>query len=266
MNGEGILKTSLLVLLLAIFGLNEGYSQKWKFRRYEIGAGIGTMQMFADIGGTASEKNWFGIKDINISETNLTLSGNVRYKINPFTSVRVNLNYGKGQGSDVDSRNVRGRSYKLSLYEFSGQYEYYFLKEDKRYRSAAIYSKRGMINNYNSFSAYVYAGLGATLTSSTHADAEVFPIDDYRPGINIAPVLLGGIGLKYIIDDRTYINGDLGYRYGLNDYLEGYKQTQSSKFNDLYYYLSISFNYRLKTSRRNIPEFLDRRSNHYYRR
>lgn len=264
MKGAAVYKIIGIACILAL-SISDTFGQRWKLRRYEVGAGIGTMQMFADIGGTANQNNWFGLRDINFKETNLAASGNIRYKASPFMSVRMNFNYGRGQGSDADSRNDRGRSYKLSLYEVSGQYEYYFIKEDKMYRSAAVYNKKGMLNNYNSFCAYVHLGGGVVITNSKHGEAVIQDFDDYKPGINVAPVVSFGIGIKYILDDRKYINGDLGYRYGLNDYLEGYKQTISSKFNDVYYYMSISLNYRLKTSRRNIPTFLDRRSNRYYR-
>ncbi len=265
MKGATVNKSIIGIALLVFVGISDVTGQRWKLRRYEIGAGIGTMQVFGDIGGTPNQNNWFGLRDISFKETNLAASGNIRYKANPYMSVRVNFNYGKGQGTDEGSRNDRGRSYKLSLFELSGQYEYYFIREDKMYRSAAVYNKRGMLNNYNTFSAYAFLGGGVAISNSKHGDAVVLDIDDYRPGTNIAPVISFGIGVKYIIDDRTYINGDLGYRYSLTDYLEGYKQTQYSKFNDVYYYLSISLNYRLKTSRRNIPVFLDRRSNRRYR-
>jgi hypothetical protein len=259
MKGAAVYKIFIILVVLFAFSFTDSFGQRWKFRRYEIGAGIGTMQMFADIGGTANQNNWFGLRDISFRETNLTASGNIRYKISPLMSFRTNINYGRGQGTDEGSRNDRGRSYKLSLYEISGQYEYYFLKEDKKYRSSAVYNRRGMLNNYNSFCAYLYLGGGIAITNSTHGEAEVVEYDNYKPGINVSPVVLFGVGVKYIIDDQKYINGDLGYRYGITDYLEGYKQTQGSKFNDVYYYISISFNYRLKTSRRNIPAFLDRK-------
>lgn len=265
MKGAAVNKFFFIIVVLLVISFTDVNGQRWKFRRYEIGAGIGTMQMFADIGGTANQNNWFGLRDINFSETNLAVSGNIRYKMSPTVSVRTNINYGKGQGSDADSRNDRGRSYKLTLYEFSGQCEYYFLKEDKMYRSSAVYNRRGMLNNYNSFGAYLYLGGGISITNSTHGEAAILEFDDYRSGTNISPVISVGVGVKYIIDDHKHINGDLGYRYGITDYLEGYKQTRGSKYNDVYYYISISFNYRLKTTRRNIPAFLDRRGGRYRR-
>lgn len=253
-----------LFLLMLISGLCQEsmFAQRWKLKRYEVGGGIGAMQLFGDIGGTASESNWFGLKDISIDEMSYAAGANARYKITPFVGVRANINYGKGHGDDADSRNDRGRSYQTTLFEFSGQVEYYFLREDKGFRSSAIYTRRGMINNYNSFAAYAFAGLGAAYSISSHADAPMAPYDSYKKN-NIAPVIPFGVGVKYILDESSYINIDLGYRFGLNDYIEGYKQTQASRFTDVYYFLMFSYNYRLKTTRRNLPAFLDSKYRKY---
>ncbi len=253
------------IFAFCIFTIQDASAQRWKLRRYEVGLGVGTMQIFGDIGGTADESNWFGLKDVKFDETNLTFNGIVRYKISPYISIKSNLNYGRGQASDDNTRNDRGRSYKVSLYEFSATGEYYFRPEDKKYRSSALYSRKGMLNNYNTLSSYFFAGIGVAATFSEHGDAAIQPADDYRSGMNLAPVIPFGIGVKYIIDDRLLINGDFGYRYSLTDYIEGYKQTWNSNSNDIYYFLNISLNYRLKTSRRGIPLFMDRKFRKYGR-
>lgn len=238
-------------------------SQRWKLRRYEIGAGFGTCQVFGDIGGTASQENLFGLKDIKLDETKIGVVTHGRYKINPKQAVKVNLNLGFGKGSDIDSRNDRGRSYSTTIIELSGQYEYFFLPEDKQYRSAGIYNRRGMVNNYSALAAYVFGGAGVTYAISSHADAPILPADEYRSGGNIVPVVLLGLGVKYILDDRSFLNAELGYRYGITDFIEGYKQTEASKYNDVYYFLAISYNYRLKTTRRNLPAFMDKKYKRY---
>lgn len=254
----------VLLIVSFIFLLPEGVrAQRWKFRRYEVGLGMGSVQVFGDIGGTASQENWFGLKDIKFDETKLGFVSHARYKMNPKSSIRANLNLGFGKGTDEDSRNDRGRAYNTTLIEFSGQYEYYFLPEDKQYRSAAMYSRRGMVNNYSMLGAYVFAGAGVTYAISSHADAPVGPNDDYRPGGNIVPVIPLGVGVKYILNERNFLNAELGYRIGLTDYIEGFKQTEASKFTDVYYFLTISYYYRLKTTPRNLPSFLDRKYKRY---
>jgi len=257
---KNIIKSLIFIVLLVFLFTSELQAQRWKLRRYEVGAGIGAMQVFGDIGGTASESNWFGLKDISFKESRLAFGGNIRYKITPLYSFRFNVNYGYAKGSDSESRNAgRGYSYKARILEFSGQGEYYFLTEEKSFRSAAMYNRRGMINNYNQLSAYTFIGVGVSRSKSVTSFTDPRPIDDFNPGTRFVLVIPLGVGAKFILDDHLMIDAQLGYRYALSDYLDGYKNINSSRFNDIYYFFLLSVNYRLKTSRRNIPAFLDRR-------
>ena len=252
-----------LLLILLLISSGQLYAQRWKLLRYQVGGGFGTTQIFGDIGGTASQENWFGIKDVKFTETRMVYGAYARYKINTLFSVKANFNYGSGQGEDVGSRNDRGRSYKAKFFEFSGQFEHYFLSEDARHGSAAMFNNRGMINNFSTVSAYTFAGLGATYSMLSHTRGVEYEYDSYKSS-NVAPVLFIGIGAKYVIDDRWFIGAEFGYRWSfLSDYIEGYTQTESSKSNDVYYVLMFTANYRLKTTRRNIPEFIDGRFKKY---
>jgi hypothetical protein len=80
----------------------------------------------------------------------------------------------------------------------------------------------------------------------------------YKSGSNFIPVIPLGVGVKYIIDDAWFINGELAYRYTLSDFVDGYTQTIDSKYNDVYYILTITLGYRLKTTKRNIPAIFDK--------
>lgn len=262
-KNQEILKIILILLVLSCVFVTDSMAQRWKLRRYEVGLGIGSVQVFGDIGGTADKENWFGLKDIKLDETRPAFSLMGRYKVNTFISAKANLNLGFGSGKDAGSRNDRGRSYKTMLIEFSGQAEHYFLVEEKRYRSAAMYNKRGMVNNFSTLSAYTFLGAGVVYARSSHGAAPVLPYDDYQPGAHIAPVIPFGLGAKYVIDDKVFIGAELGYRWPLSDYIEGYKQTISSQHKDVYYFFMLSVNYRLKTTRRNIPAFLDPRYKRY---
>ncbi len=247
------------VFLLGVFLLQPADGQRWKLRRYEVGGGLGISQVFGDIGGTISKDNWYGLKDIRIDETSLAFPVYMRYKLDPVYTLKTNMILAFGHGDDADSRNDRGRSYKTMLFEFSMQGEYYFLAEEKRYRSAAMFNRRGMVNNYMSFSAYAFLGIGGTYArANVTFTQDIDPIKD-----DIKPSTLGvsfpfGLGLKYTIDDRWLVSAELGYRYSLSDYLEGYTQTINSKHNDVYYFLNFCVGYRLETSRRGLPGFLDK--------
>jgi hypothetical protein len=246
----------MAVIVIAL--VEPAVGQRWKLRRYEVGGGIGMTQVFGDIGGTIDQNNWFGLKDIKIDETRMAFPLYVRYRLDPVYCIRVNGLVGFGNGTDADSRNDRGRSYKTMLTELSVQGEYYFIAEERRFRSAAMFNRRGMLNNYMSFNAYGFAGIGGL-----YAHAREIIVPDPAPydvikRNTVGVVIPFGVGLKYIIDDRLLLNAELGYRFPFMDYIEGYQQTQDSKHNDIYYILNVTLGYRLKTSRKGIPEIFDR--------
>ena len=253
------LRISIVIGILFCLILEPVYGQRWKLRRYEVGAGLGAMQVFGDIGGTIDDDNLLGLKDIKFDETHMVIPAYARYKVDPVYSFKANLALGFGSGDDADSKNDRGRSYKTTLGEFSIQAEYYFIPEEKKYKSAAMFNRRGMINNYMSFSAYGFVGIGASYSKAKVTFTEdINPlVDDFKAN-SFGMVIPFGLGVKYIIDDRWLLFGELGYRYTLNDYIDGYTQTQGSKHNDVYYFLSFSVGYRLETTRKGLPGFLDR--------
>jgi hypothetical protein len=256
-----LLRSGLIaILFLVVFADTiSADSQRWKLRRYEIGGGIGMTQVFGDIGGTADKNNLLGLKDIKIDETRMAFALHARYKIDPVYSLKVNAIVGFGHGDDAESRNDRGRAYKTKLFEFSAQGEYYFLGEEKRFRSAAMFNKRGMLNNYSSISAYGFLGIGMVYSNAkvTYSTFDPGPYDMVKNS-NIGAVAPIGLGLKYIIDDRWLVNAELGYRISFTDYIEGFSQTRDSKHKDIYYFLTISVSYRLNTSRRGLPVIFDR--------
>ncbi len=250
-----------LISILVTIASERIAGQQWKMRRYEVGGGLGVTQIFGDIGGTISEENWFGLKDIKIDETRLAIPLYGRYRLNPFYTLKINTALAFGHGDDAESDNDRGRSYKTMLMEFSAQGEYYFIAEERRYKSAAMFNRRGMLNNYMSFSSYLFLGVGGTYSRSqvTYTTRDPGPYDRVKPN-NFTMVVPFGIGLKYTISDRWLAGAELGYRLSISDYIEGFSQTQDSKHNDVYYFLGVSVGYKLITTRRGIPRIFDRQS------
>lgn len=250
----------LLGLFLLTFISVELSAQKYKLRRYEAGFGFGTTQVFGDIGGTADQSNWLGLKDIRIDETKLAGELNLRYKIDPIYSVSFHSVLGFGSGDDADSRNDRGRSYKTMVTEVSVRWEYFLKPEDKTYSSNAVFNKRGMVNNYKTYSLYTFVGLGGIYYNPSLLSQG----DLWKEGYDIASgyshfglVIPVGLGLRYVFDDEWVVGAEVGWRWTSSDFIDGYK-TLSSNNRDVYYFLMLTANYRLKTSRRNIPVFLDR--------
>jgi len=217
-------------------------------------------QVFGDIGGTINEKNWFGLRDIRLDETSMAFPIYGRYRLDPFYTLKVNTTLGFGHGDDLESRNDRGRSYKTMLVEISAQGEYYFIAEERRYKSAAMFNRRGMLNNYMSFSSYLFLGLGGVYSRANVTFTEdMTAVDKIKPN-NFGMVVPFGLGLKYTISDRWLAGAELGYRLSISDYIEGYSQIRDSKHNDVYYFLSVSVGYKLQTTRTGIPSIFEKKS------
>ena len=250
------MKKILLAFVFTTFLITAVDAQRWKLRRYEGILGFGTTNVFGDIGGTADQSNLFGLKDIEIDQTRPSFYAGIRYKIEEDMAVKLNIVYGIGSGSDDGSKNEhRELSFKTTLIESSVQYEYYFLKEDRRLKSSAVFNRRGMINNYAKIAAYAFGGLGGiyfnpSLEGPPSQLAHEWHIVDGYSKFNLTlPV---GLGLKYTIDDQISLGFELGGRYTLSDYLEGFSTT-FSKNNDIYYFTNLTFIYKARTDRRGRP-------------
>jgi hypothetical protein len=248
-----ILPACLLFMILPL------HAQPWKMLRYESTVGIGSTNVYGDLGGAPNAESLLFIRDITFRNTRPSVYGAIRYKIDPKTALKINLIYGYSKTEDfAGSRNENRKFISTSnLIEFSGQYEFYFLQEERRLRSSAMFNRRGMINNYSTIGAYVFAGLGAT-TFWSNLDIERRDIDIYKPGPSVTLSLPIGIGLKYILSDQWLLGWELGYRHTISDFLDGIK-TPSSDNPDVYWISSLNLSYRIPTSRRNIPVFLDRK-------
>jgi opacity protein-like surface antigen len=251
----------LQITLFIIFLAAPAFSQRWKLKRMEAYFGVGSTQVFGDIGGTASASNWFGLKDIKFDETKPAFTLGARYKINPHYSLRLNLGLGFGSGSDIGAKNEsRGFSYKTTVFESTILGEYYFLQEERHRQSAAMYNRRGMINYYSTISAYAFLGTGPVFYSPKfNGIPRGENIDQVTGYSKVGLAFPVGIGLKYLIDENWQFGAELGSRFTTTDFIDGYKNLQYSKHPDMYYFLILSLNFRIETSRKGLPLFLDKK-------
>ena len=218
--------------------------------------GIGTTNYFGDIGGAATEQNLFGLKDIQIGQTKPSFYIGFRYKIEQNVSIKFNILYGNLAGDDAGSKNDnRGYTFTSSLFEPSIVAEYYFISEEERKRSAALFSRRGMLNNYSRIGAYVFAGLGgAFFNPELTANFEDRLPEEYSGYGTFALAIPIGVGLKYIVDDNFSIGFSLGGRFTITDYIDGFNPSVSANTaNDIYYFSSLAVVYRVKTDRNGKP-------------
>jgi len=234
-------------------------AQQWKLKRIEAILGIGTTNVYSDLGGAPNATSVLFIKDITFRSTRPSVYAGVRYRMKPNQSLKTSFIYGYSKTQDYSgSRNEnRGFTSVTQLLEISGNYEYYFLPEQRRLRSAAMFNRRGMINDYSSFGAYLFIGLGATLYWPNLKIDEPREGDQYKDNMGITASLPIGAGFKYIISDKWMLGYEIGYRLTLTDYLDGFISPYSSS-PDSYWISSINLSYRIPTSRRGLPIFMDK--------
>ncbi|MBN2480577.1 MAG: hypothetical protein JXB19_02460 [Bacteroidales bacterium] len=237
----------------------KSFPQQWKLKRIEALFGIGTTNVYSDLGGAPNATNLLFIKDITFRSTRPSFYLGFRYRIDPKFTIKTSFIYGYSKTEDfTGSRNEnRGFTSITQLFEFSGNLEYYLLPENRLLSSAAIFNRRGMINNYSSFALYVFTGVGATLYRSDLELTESRPGDEYKYDMGVTATFPLGLGIKYIISDDWIISYEAGYRQTLTDFLDGFK-SPFSKMADIYWISSLNFSYRIPTTRRGLPVFLDR--------
>jgi len=248
-----------LAAIFSLFIVLTGYAQQWKLKRIEGILGIGTTNVYSDLGGAPNASGLLFIKDITFRSTRPSVYAGLRYRVDPKSTVKVALAYGYSKATDfAGSRNEnRGFTSVTQLLEFSANYEYYFLPEHRRLRSAAIFNRRGMINDYSSFGAYAFIGLGTSLYKPDLVYTEPRAGDQYNNNIGITGTIPLGLGIKYILSDKWILGYEIGYRQTLSDYLDGFKPP-SSKRDDVYWISTFNLSYRIATSRRGLPIFLDK--------
>lgn len=255
MKLKGILIIALSAISITVF------SQRWKLKRYEVLFGVGSTNVYGDIGGTADANNLYGLKDIRINETRYSIYGGFRYRIKQDLAIKFNFIYGKGLSDDLKSKNEgRGYSFQTTLFEPSTQLEYYFLSEERKGNYSKLFSRKGMVNNYATLSAYGFGGLGGVifnpkvdLNGKVPVPGET--VTGYGKFSVVFPI---GLGVKFAIDKSWSFGFEFGRRFVFSDYVDGIS-TKWSDANDAYYFGLFQLSYKLNTDRRGIPQFLVKR-------
>jgi len=106
-------------------------------------------------------------------------------------------------------------------------------------------NRRGLVRNYGTLSAYLFAGAGAVIY-------HVIPNDELRArqerdNIEYLPatiVLPAGAGVKIGIANLIDLGFETGGRYAMNDYLDGFT-SPFARANDIYYITTVNLIYRI---------------------
>jgi len=229
----------LLVALLFVlaFCSNELLAQRWNRYRKEFSFSVGASNMLSDLGGGPGDGSRFG--DFQFPTSSYVVGVSWKYRIHNHMALKANILFTELKGDDKASKNlgrkIRNLDVKTSLIEFSGQYEFYLLRE----RIGSRY-KLKKVKGYGSsnFSLYLFAGLGGAYYTpqGTNKKGDYVGLADLNTegqGLKGAPkdynqltfVFPVGLGLKYNITHLVGVQFEYGMRFTTTDYLDDVSTT-----------------------------------------
>jgi hypothetical protein len=223
------------------------------FRKYEFSAGVGTTQFFGDVGGYSKGKNMLGLKDFTFHNTGFNVNTSLKLRIQDNIAARLNFTFGSLRATDLRGSNeIRGLESTAFFFEPALIGEYYIIKQ--RGYSSFLFI-RGIRNfNRNFFSTidlYAFTGLGG-IAYNVKLNNTLVPSETKKSGFS--PVIPVGVGLNLLYSRDLCFGLELGGRYAFSDNLDGYTSPYS-KSNDVYYFLNLTFTYKLKTGKSGLPTF-----------
>jgi len=247
------MKRSILIILVFILSVSFSQAQLWKMKRWEATLGVGPSFFFGDIGGYSQKKNILGLRDMTYLQTRFDINGNLKFRITRNVNVRLSMSYALFNATDVRGSN-EGREMKAttSIFEPALIGEYYFIKNYAENSYLFYKGKEGYLKKIlRSLDFYVFGGVGGAAYWVNGNDVLI----EYgmKTG-GFTAVFPGGLGATLIYSPYLNFGVELGGRYTLTDYLDGYT-SQYSKANDVYYFLNLIITYKLKTGRNGWPSF-----------
>jgi hypothetical protein len=223
-------------------------------RRYEVSGGIGPTFFFGDVGGYSHGENVLGIKDMTFLQTRVNADISLRYRIIQTVSARLSFSGGLLKATDERGSN-EGRDFEASTTFFEPALlgEYYFIKNKSENSYKFVSSgKRFLSTLLSSLDIYVFTGIGGMKYTVSGNDAlESNPA--FKSG-GFTAVIPAGVGANMVYSPNFNFGLELGGRYALSDYLDGYTSQYSSR-NDVYYFLNFVVTYKLKTGKNGFPSF-----------
>ena len=216
-------------MLVSIFT----YGQRRIRYRYELVGGLGATSFLGDLGG-ADQIGTHLLRDFDLPITRVVLQTGVRYRLTSAFAVRGNLIFGMLHGADNATaetfRNQRDLKFRSPILEFSGQFEYFFTKEQTGHRYK-IKNVKGV--KLKDIQGYLFAGFGgfAFNPKAKYKDGKWYalqPLGTEGQGLiagrskyhRVSMCLLYGVGGKYGIDRYWSVGLEIGFRYTHTDYLD----------------------------------------------
>ena len=214
-------------------GMRSGSSfTKRKKPRPEFILGIGACNFLGELGG-ANQIGTFFVRDLEFKATRPSAQVGIRYKFSKRVAVRGGIYYQLLSGSDKLTkepyRNNRNLSFRSNVFELSGQFEFFFTKEQQGHRYQ-IKNAKGM-KNYN-FQAYGFVGAGVMYYNPQAKYkgewVNLQPLGTEGQGLEGGPkkysrvgfVIPYGIGIKDAINKEWSIGLEIGMRKTFTDYMD----------------------------------------------
>lgn len=242
----------LLLSILISLWTSVDAQQLWRTKRVELTGSLGTTMFFGDIGGFTPTENALGFKDLILTNTRFNVSGDITYRATRDVNVRLNLAYGMFHSSDEKGSNEqRALESTTSFFEQAIIGEYYFIKN--RSEGSYLFNKRrgsGLKTFFESLDFYIFTGIGGIAYNVSGNDETRIKAEN-----GFTAIIPVGVGVNMITTPEFNFGLELGGRYSFSDYLDGYT-SQYSESNDVYYFLNVSFTYKLPTHVNGVPRFM----------
>jgi len=251
------MKRCFVTFLLVLFIVPLTLAQTWKLKRYEGTFGFGTTHFMSDIGGYPRGSNAGGLKDVRFRQTRFDFNVNVKYRIFRNFNARLGLAYGLLNGNDAAGSNSdRGYVTDVTALEPLVIAEYYFItnKLENSYVFAGG-GKRSFSDFLKTLDIYAFTGIGGIYYTVTGNDLLEDKMD--IEGTNEkgrATIIPAGVGISVPFSPEFNFGMELGGRFALSDYIDGYSPA-SSKANDFYYFFNFTITYKFNTGSNGLPSF-----------
>ncbi|NOZ48126.1 MAG: hypothetical protein GXO79_15315 [Chlorobi bacterium] len=243
-----------------------GYSQYWKQTSFEGIYGLGASNLMSDVGSPDPDKvgiigENFWLRPLSFRPV-FTFGG--RYMFNKRMGVTARLTVANLSAADAyGGYRQTNRITNTMIFELSGQYEYYVIKERRRQN---VYRTRAYkwFNSIN-VPTYFFIGVGESLFfAKTQPDKRYINNPGYKDTFerpekynHTTPVIPVGIGVKFRLNKIIRFGVEAGFRVTFTDYLDEYKHVMESGYAwpDTYQFLLFTLNYKLKTGKSGLPRF-----------
>lgn len=228
-------------------------SRLWRLMRYEFLVGPGTTQFFGDIGGFSKGKNILGFKDFSFKQTSFNISTGFRYRIINDFSARINFAFGGFHATDKRGSNeTRGFESSTFFFEPSLLGEYHIIKSKSEASYTFMKGKRVVILPIlSTINVYAFTGIGGI---SYMVKPHYTRVTGTVKTSGFAAIIPAGLGVNMAYSSKISFGLEIGGRYAFSDYLEGYT-SKYSKSNDVYYFMNLTFAYKIKTGTNGWPLF-----------